>query len=366
MSALQQVSIKLAIPIALDTQLAGGFDDHLAAEWDALLSTSDANTVFLTSAWLRAWQETLYTRGRLMVAQVRANNRLIGAAAFHEIDGVVQFAGRGPSDYSDIVLASGLELSTAQWVVDELLTAAAKDTARFRHFSLDRVPAESRSLLSLQAGGSRYYCTVSETIRAPTMDMSVVDDRLRKKSLQRHDRGLSRRGTLVSETLTDADDILPILDPFFEQHVERWLSTQYPSLFTKAGNREFYRRVTIRLGPSGVLRFTTIRLDGTLVAAHFGFLQAGRFTWYKPSFDPALAHLSPGEVLIKRLLERAKQEGAAEFDFTIGDEPFKLRFATRVRDVVRVHLTDSLRKARIKRLRVFAKKRIESIRRSAD
>ncbi len=49
--------------------------------------------------------------------------------------------------------------------------------------------------------------------------------------------------------------------------------------------------------------------------------------WYKPTFDISYAKRSPGEVLLKILLEYALEHDVAKFDFTIGDEDYKYRFA---------------------------------------
>ena len=50
-------------------------------------------------------------------------------------------------------------------------------------------------------------------------------------------------------------------------------------------------------------------------------------------FDPDLARHSPGEVLLRQLLMAALAEGAHTFDFGLGDEAFKARFATRINRV---------------------------------
>ena len=55
--------------------------------------------------------------------------------------------------------------------------------------------------------------------------------------------------------------------------------------------------------------------------------------WQKPAFAIDLARRSPGEVLLRQLLLAAIAEGATVFDFGLGDEPFKHRFATRIRHV---------------------------------
>ena len=68
--------------------------------------------------------------------------------------------------------------------------------------------------------------------------------------------------------------------------------------------------LTARLGAArGWLRFDTVRFDGQPIAFHFGFEHRRRFTWYKPAFDIRESARSPGEVLIKHLLDDAIAEG---------------------------------------------------------
>ena len=328
------------------------FDDRFAEEWDALLEESSANTIFLTSGWLRAWHETLGQNEPLLIPHVRVHGRLVAAAAFHWFKGVVQFCGTGPSDYSDFLISISMSQESHKQLIHLILTKTRKAVPKFRYFKLGRFQPNSQTLQAIAGTTGPFLATVIGRMDAPMMDMSVVDDRIRKKSLRRHERALQGQGTLQTDTETRAQSILPQLAEFFDQHVERWKSSGERSPFRGNEFRNFYRRVTERLDATGQLRFTTLRLDGALVASHFGFLHGGHFIWYKPTFDPALAKLSPGEVLIKKLLEQAKAEGASAFDFTVGNEAFKLRFATDVRRVVYLYVNDSALASMARRLRV--------------
>lgn len=352
--AVEQARAK-ATAAAFETRVTRALDDTFApgGEWDRLLEGSRANTIFLASGWLRAWHETLGRDLDLVIPQLREGGRLVAAAAFCSRDGVLEFAGRGPSDYADVVVAGGLEPARERDLVAALLVAARQSVPGFRFARLARLQlGESPTPAVAFDPARRFFATEEKRVLAPTMDMSAVEDRLQKKSLRRHEKSLEKMGALTCETFRDAGRILPQLDEFFDQHVRRWEKTPFPSLFLEADQRAFYRRFTERLEASGALRFTAIRLDGKLVAGHYGFHHAGRFTWYKPTFEPGLSKVSAGEVLLKRLLELARDEGAAEFDFTIGDESFKLRFATRSREVADIHLTDSRVVALSRRLRV--------------
>ena len=326
-----------------EVQVGRSFEDFLAlgAEWDQLLAHSSADTIFLTSAWLRAWLETYGQGSNLLIPQIRRNGKLIAAAAFRERHGIIEFAGLGPSDYLDLVVSADLDEETAQHAIETVLRSAQGAVSGFRYFLLNRVPLVNGTLARLNAGLSHYHATLLGSVLAPSMDMSAAPEKLQKKSLRRHERDLLRQGSVDTETFTRADEILPRLNEFFDQHIRRWQGTPYPSLFHDATARAFYEAVTRQLDASGWLQFTQIRLDGRLVAAHFGFFHGGRFIWYKPCYEPALSKSSPGEVLIKRLIEGAQAAGANEFDFTIGEEAFKMRFATKTRVVADIHVANS-------------------------
>jgi CelD/BcsL family acetyltransferase involved in cellulose biosynthesis len=79
-----------------------------------------------------------------------------------------------------------------------------------------------------------------------------------------------------------------------------------------------------------------VLFNGAPLAFHFGFEYRRGFIWYKPTFDIQFASRSPGEVLIKFLLEDAIKKNLEEFDFTVGSESFKYRFANRIRSNSRV------------------------------
>ncbi len=310
-------------------------------QWDELLARSPADTLFLRLGWLQAWRETLGVDARLIVPRIHRDGRLIAAAAFVHRDGVLAFAAGERSDYADALISQEYGDAVARELAIALFAAARDAATPFKCFELRRVPSASRTLAHLNGADRTFHATVRGSTDAPAMDMAVVEEKLKKKSLVRHDRGLRKLGTVECLTLTRAADILPRLDAFLDQHIRRWHDTPSPSLFLDPLNRAFYRAVVERLDDTGVMRFSTITLNGDLVAAHFGFLHAGKFIWYKPSFEPTLSKHSPGEVLLKYLLAEAARERASEFDFTIGDEAFKMRFATTVRQVLDVHVTPS-------------------------
>ena len=142
----------------------------------------------------------------------------------------------------------------------------------------------------------------------------------------RHERKLARRGalTLARVKPEEAD---AALEAMFDQHIARRLAAGDESLFLNEHSREFYKGLVACADFADFGCFDALKAGDRDVAYHFGLYGAATFIWYKPTFDMNLQHEGPGEVLFKALVEHASAAGHSYFDFSRGDEPFKLRFA---------------------------------------
>lgn len=109
----------------------------------------------------------------------------------------------------------------------------------------------------------------------------------------------------------------------------RWKSNQYREtgvgdMFAAPANVELFRQLIAR----GVVKVASLSAKDTLLAVHFGSHTDRRFTWWVPAYDPAFSKYSPGRLLLLELLRESQARGDLEFDFLIGDEPYKFMFAT--------------------------------------
>jgi len=335
----------------LRSQVCDDVDAIGKRTWDSLIGRAYTSTVFQTFGWITAWKRTFGVGKTLIVPCVYQDDQLLGAGVFLESGDGLSFGAADRADYGDLLIDRDLDSKLQREVACELLRCARDAAGSVPNFLLDKVPTQSRSLELFAELNPNFYLVPLQRLPAPRLDMSVVDERLKKKSLKRHENGLKRSGEVEFHTYVEADDVLPRLEGFFNQHVARWRDTESPSLFNDARNREFYIELTRQLGGEGSLRYSELTLDGELVAAHFGFLFADTFIWYKPSYAIEHARSSPGEVLIRNLLRLAKEEGAAVFDFTIGGEAFKYRFATEDPSVANLYITSSWSRAKLRHLR---------------
>ena len=297
------------------------------AEWQQALSRGDSHVVFLTPEWQQVWWD-VYGRGKLLLIAVRTDNELVALAPLFADEGMVYFVGSGGSDYLDFVGDV-----SAPDVLEAILTAVREKVDGFVGFRFYLVPGRSRTGVLLGEAAKRLafdFCDEG-AIPAPVLHFDVpgaLEAAINKKTVRQAERFFERNGGIELSEMRTSDEILPHLDEFFAQHIDRWQSTPFPSLFLQERHRHFYRRLICEATGAGWLRFTRLEWQDRAIAMHFGFCFGGSYVYYKPAFATDLARHSPGNVLLRRLLLSAVNEHAATFDFGIGDEAYKQRFAT--------------------------------------
>lgn len=320
--------------------------------WDALVDASRVRSVFLRSPWLRACDEALGPDAPWCCAVYAGPEGWQAAAVVVELGGRWVALGTGASDYLGVPVHPSLDDATADQAVARVLGAILDETGA-ASLHIPGVVVGTRTLEHLRHGP--LFATATRRTVAPTLEASAFDVASRKKSLKRHWNKLHREGEVEIATWTMARDVRPRLGAFMEQHRARWADGGQPTQFDRIEQVRLFECLTERLAESGELRFTTVTLGGELVASHFGMQSGGRLTWYKPTYAPAFAALSPGEVLLRALILRAAAECCSELDFTVGDEAFKLRFATTIRDVIDLQITGRAAVAAQLRLRLGAR-----------
>jgi hypothetical protein len=145
---------------------------------------------------------------------------------------------------------------------------------------------------------------------------------------RRRARRLAERVGPLEFRVDDSDT--DVLSTAFEWKSRRDLSLGRADMLADGTHRRFFHELRAR----GLLRASTLRGgDGQLLALWLGAVHGARWSGWIFGFnpDPALSRFSLGQQLLYPMLEHSYQSGHSEFDFSIGLEPYKLKFATHVR-----------------------------------
>jgi len=224
-------------------------------------------------------------------------------------------------------------------ILDLVLDSARQHISHFLGFRFYFVPdsAGLREPLAAAARRLGMDCYEEDNMPAPIIDLAgqgdVALEAASGKRVLKRERYFSRDASFEVHHVRDGNAILPQLEAFFQQHIQRWAGGDIPSRFVEPEARQLIERFTERAADTGWLRFTRINWQGRPIAFHYGYCYRKRFFWGIPSFDIELANRSPGQIMIRQLLLAAIEEGARVFDLGTGDQPFKVQLATEVNRV---------------------------------
>ncbi len=144
-----------------------------------------------------------------------------------------------------------------------------------------------------------------------------------KRYLNRR-RNLWREARLVEADATTVDEYIETL---LRMHHRRWRSNLHKA-------RRTYGRLFREAYERGCCRIAVLwSADRRPVAAQAAFVDPERRSWgvYMLAYDRFAGRRSPGIGMLAKALERAIDQGFAEYDFLRGDESYKARFGTQTR-----------------------------------
>ncbi len=307
-----------------------GFD-ALAGEWNALLRRSATNTLFLTREWQKVWWQILGDGALRLMAWRDPAGALIGMAPLFFAAGEpgpaeIAFVGcREVSDYLDFIFDRQHESACYRALVEELASPACPE---WNALSLCNIPETSPTLtllpeLARERGWSAEvrFEDVCPIIPLPdTFDayLATLDGRERRE-LQRKMRraGAEARLAFADSAATldrDMDDFIRLMTA----------SMPGKASFMTPRMASFFRAMARAMLEAGWLQLSFLEVDGARAATYLNFARDDSVLVYNSGLDPTqFAFLSPGQVLLGRLIERAIQERRRAFDFLQGNEEYK-------------------------------------------
>ncbi|HWR97497.1 MAG TPA: GNAT family N-acetyltransferase [Candidatus Methanoperedens sp.] len=305
-----------------------------SGEWNELVRASATNTIFQTFQWHAAWWRSYGADYRPLVIAGLDGGRLRGIAPLMiSGDKRISFIGDGRSDFHDVIVAEPDKTA----FLEAVFALLHGRRAEWDSIAFTNIPDSSTTVPTLSAlcGRYRFFPLVQRDVVNHVLVVAGAEPEARaimdRSELRRRTNFFQRRGVLKYSQLEDratAEEYLPI---FFAQHQKRWKRHLTRSIFESSTNRQFYLELLKELLPCRWLHWSLLEFDGKPIAFHFGFDYNGVLTWYKPSFEVAIANRSPGKVLLRHLIGYALENGRQELDFTVGDEAFKLRYKNRTR-----------------------------------
>jgi CelD/BcsL family acetyltransferase involved in cellulose biosynthesis len=323
----------------MQTYLATDIDDISIPElvWNELVAKNETNTIYQTHQWFKSWWKVFEDEHELFFIYVMQENDLVGIAPMMistdpKNKRILTFVGENNADYSDFVTNGSKEI-----ILRKIFEKIFSSKDQWDSILLNNLPEYSSTpeITRKICTSYRYKMRSDADTRCPTLLITGHETNAQKvankKGLRRRHNYFRRNGALSFRNVRDIGEAKNYLSAFFDQHVKRWALKNESSLFLNDKYKRFYTELLENTLHTGWLLFSVLEYNRHPIAFHYGFDYNSTVIWYKPSFDVSYYRRSPGTVLLKYLIEYSLEHEKNELDFTVGDEPFKNRFANKKR-----------------------------------
>jgi CelD/BcsL family acetyltransferase involved in cellulose biosynthesis len=311
----------------------------LAPEWRALAERR--GNAFLTPEWFLAWLRHCGQGWEPHVAVARtARGTLRGLLP------MVSSESNGRREVRVCPIGDRFQPVAEDWDEEALATAIAPAIAPpgrgLRSLLLENVDAEAEWWRALAKAFPAPLAAVERNeATLPLVELAGIDwdeylagrSRQLRSQLGRKLRSLRKEHDVRFRRTRRLEEVPADLLTLFRLHDARWAERPESSALADPEIRTFHLEFATAAFERGWLRLVVMEVDDEPIAALYGWLIGGRWSYYQAGFDPAWSRDSPGFLLLAETIRQAIEEGATEYDMLMGDEGFKRRFATSSRTV---------------------------------
>ena len=330
----------------LPTQVRFSIHDELSAvehDWRRFQERADC-TVFQTYDWLETWQKHVGRRHCVKPAIV------VGRFSDGDIAFLLPFCierkyglrrlrwlGQDLCDYNAPLLARGFservdsdrflaiwQILQAQMQSDPLLRHDWIEFAKMPKQVGDQINPFTYLEVTTNASGV-HLAHLTGNWEAFYVAKRSSSTRRRDRSKRAH---LAKYGDIRFVTAADADDARRTVETLMEQKSRSFARKGIPDLFARPGHREFFLDLAANPATRQLVHISRTEVGATSAAANLGLVFGDCYYHVLASYtDGELSNYGPGTLHLREMMAYAIGRGLKRFDFTIGDEPYKLEWS---------------------------------------
>jgi len=303
------------------------FDD-LAADWTGLMGRCATATPFQSYPWLRSWWRAYGQPGRLRLALIRLDGRLVAAAPLRLRRRfgcpVLTPLGEPFADFTDVLIADDVPGAAGR-----LVTALRADSGWQAVDLPEMRPGSAADVLLDQAWpGRRWRTPASLCLELPARDMADLVRELpahSRKTVRRRLNQLGRAGIEVREA--EAAEAGRAVADLLRLHARQWQGRGGNPAHLTVRFHEFLAEAVRGMVADGSAALIEYRLDGRLVASSLVLVGRGLAGGYLFGAEPELRdRVDVTTMLLADVLPLARRRGLPTISMLRGAEEHKRRW----------------------------------------
>ena len=325
----------------------------LSSEWNELLQNSQANNIFLTWEWVSTWWHWFGSDYQLWMITARGETgRLLGIAPLARRQQIQS----GMLPYRELVFLGSNEAApdyldfiahqdASPTVLAALTQFVWANRKQWDILFLDSVVSTSTAVAQLQSYTPARWQQVSEHV-CPTVPLPDSWDaywgqlsRRMRRSIERHEDELARKGNVRYKKVTDAAELPEALKNLRQLHQ----ALLGGGAFQDKRMEPFQQQVAAHFLRNGWLRCYRLQVDGTDIGLMYTFCYSRKIYSYMTGYDPEWSDYGPGWQITAHAIRSCIEEEVNEYDFLRGNEAYKYRWRAQAQTTLRVKIAGSPR-----------------------
>lgn len=322
----------------------------LRPEWDQLVASSFRSYPFLEFWYLFNWWETLgggewlKDNSALQIIIARENGKLVGIAPLfysHKpgFEPALRFIGQiEVTDYLDLIcLPESLETFLSQ-LLDFIDESPQISTKRLELANIqDGSPTIALMETLCQQKQRSYEMSIlqpSPSIHLPSGWEEYLQSLNKKQrhEVRRKERNIERDYQAELVFSENSSDITGEMNRL----IDLMRNEEQKAAFLNPLTEQFLVGLGEAAQTADCLNLASLMLDGKQAAAYMNFIDDNKLWVYNTGWNPEFSKVSPGWVLLVKLIQWAIENGLEEVDLMRGGEEYKYRFGGIDRHVVQI------------------------------
>ncbi len=149
-----------------------------------------------------------------------------------------------------------------------------------------------------------------------------------RKQERKQLRRLSDHGVVSFLEVVAPDEMVRTLDTMFVQKGRSLARMGVENVFARPGHHHFFRDLCTDPDTRHLAQLTRLDVGSVTAAVNFGLRFRAAFYLVISSYgEGELARFGPGRAHLRETIKHAIETGCRQFDFTVGDEPYKRDWA---------------------------------------
>jgi len=308
---------------------------NLKKDWNALLSQSASHVPFLRHEFQAAWWRNLgggeWDEGDLAILVQRdSDQNITGIAPLFISNQKLQFIGSFEiSDYLDLIIPAD-DLSV---FIDEIMDFLSSDKAPpWNSLDLNNLPEYSPTipLLEKAAQGAGFQTKLEIIQPAPAVTLPLSWQAYLDTLKDRYQQEISRKIRNAESYFLPVDWYIVNEEHDLDQEIDDFLYLMANNLekdkFLTDRMKKQIKEISREAYQEGWLQLTFLVVGNKKAAGYLNFDFDEKIWIYNSGINTVFENISPGWVLLSKIIQWSIDHGKTELDFMRGDEPYKYQF----------------------------------------